>query len=233
MRDFLAGVALLAFLFVSTAAFIALFKPLPRLYMGTRKRALAGFGVAFALVVLAAIIIPPVETTGEKGAAGQVVAKADERADDGKPGLTAKADMVAYYHKFMDAVETCDRAGTVVAEASKSGDPVSAYQAADRMESACLSTSGEIKDIDIPKSAGAEVKKELAETIKACESAYINKWSAAGLMKKALDNAGSVSTQAELRDTVQAFQGRTLVCVAGLVSAAMKVGATEDDLKRT
>ena len=49
MRDFIAGITLLACLFVFTVSFIALFKPLPKLKLPTRKSALKGFGVGFAL----------------------------------------------------------------------------------------------------------------------------------------------------------------------------------------
>ncbi|MBB6191495.1 hypothetical protein FHS51_001722 [Sphingobium wenxiniae] len=58
MRDLIAGVALLGSLAAFGASVIAMFKPLPRLGMPTRRRALAGIGVAFALFVMTAIVIP-------------------------------------------------------------------------------------------------------------------------------------------------------------------------------
>ncbi len=230
MQEFLGFIFVLGATFLSVAALIALFKPLPRLYMGTRKRAGLGIGLSFLLMLIGGGLLP--EPKGNATAPARS-ADAAKEADNGKPGPTAKVDMIAYYDKFLDTVASCDRAGKVVADTAQSGDAVSAYQAADRMESACLSTSREIKDIDVPESVGAEIKEELAETIKACESAYINKWAAAGSMKKALDNSGSVSAQAEMRDAIQAFQGPTLVCVAGLTSAATKAGVKADELKRS
>jgi hypothetical protein len=58
LRDFLAGSTLLLCLIVSSAAVISLFRPMAKLGMGTRKRALGGLGIGFGLLAATAVIIP-------------------------------------------------------------------------------------------------------------------------------------------------------------------------------
>lgn len=76
MRDFIAGITLLACLFVFTVSFIALFKPLPKLKLPTRKSALKGFGVGFALFILAAIIVPQSDPASKTDAPKKVTVDA-------------------------------------------------------------------------------------------------------------------------------------------------------------
>ena len=72
MRDFAAFCTLMACLIVFVASIIAIVHPLPKVGLGTRKRALSGFGVAVGLFVLTAIIIPP--PSEEKAAAKEAKA---------------------------------------------------------------------------------------------------------------------------------------------------------------
>jgi len=67
MQDSLAGFTLLASIVIFGMSVVALFKPLPKLWMPDRKGALRGFGVAAVLFVATAIIIPQPKT--EKGQA--------------------------------------------------------------------------------------------------------------------------------------------------------------------
>lgn len=146
------------------------------------------------------------------------------------PGATAKVDAIAFYKAVTGAVRTCDTAGSGLADAGKSGDLVSLYQAADAMESACLSTSSDIQKIDIPSSVGTKAYDEFSKARDACENAYLARWSAAGKMKEALNDAGSVSRQAELRTVSQASQAGVLLCVAGLVGTTSSLGVTAEEL---
>jgi hypothetical protein len=55
----LAAGTLLLCMIVFAASAIALIRPMPKLGIATRKRALGGLGVAFALLIMTALIIPP------------------------------------------------------------------------------------------------------------------------------------------------------------------------------
>lgn len=146
------------------------------------------------------------------------------------PAATAKADAIGFYHDVMSAIGSCDRAGGAVSNAGQSGDMVALYQAADAMEAACLSTSSDVRAIDVPKTVGKKVYEDLTNAREACENAYLNRWSAAGSMKEALDDMGSISRQAELRQASEATQAGILACAAGLMGGAMEAGATTEEL---
>ena len=78
MRDFAAFCTLLACLVVFVASMIALVKPLPKLKMGTRKRALGGLGIALALFVVTGLVIP-----APKSGATSSATAADENSGAG------------------------------------------------------------------------------------------------------------------------------------------------------
>lgn len=166
------------------------------------------------------------------GFCGYVAGSGDSTAPiPDKPGKTAKADVTAFYRKVMTAIEPCDNSGQRVATASKAGDLVALYQAASSMEAACLPTSTDISDVEVPASVGKEAYKKLTETRKICENTYSHRWSSAGKIKEMLDEGGSVGRLAGLKETTDLVQAGALVCVAGLVGQAMALGATEADLK--
>lgn len=61
MRDFIAFCLLMSCFAVFVASLVALIRPLPKVWLGSRKRALGGFGVSFLLLILTAIVIPTPE----------------------------------------------------------------------------------------------------------------------------------------------------------------------------
>jgi hypothetical protein len=99
------------------------------------------------------------------------------------------------------------------------------------MEGACLGTPSDIRAVKVPASVGKESHKKLTETREVCENAYVQKWSAAGNMKKALDSENKVSAMAELKDSTNLIQAGTMVCAAGLVGEMMTLGVPDSDLK--
>lgn len=92
MRDFLAGVTLLACLVIFAVSIVALVKPLPKIWLGSRRKALGGLGVASGLFVLTAIIIPAPDTSksssndgSPKAASATVPSKADKKPEPTLP----------------------------------------------------------------------------------------------------------------------------------------------------
>jgi hypothetical protein len=146
------------------------------------------------------------------------------------PAATAKADAVAFYHKAIETVGICDRAGAAVAASAALNDLVSVYQAADRMESACLSTPSDVRALVIPTTVGAKAHKSFSEALKICDNAYVTKWSSARALKEALDSNNSIKAAAELKDATQSVAAQTMACAGGLITGAMEVGATPKDL---
>ena len=147
-----------------------------------------------------------------------------------QPAATAKADAIAFYRKAIDTVGTCDRAGSAVAAAAALNDLVAVFQAVDRMESACLSTSSDARDLEIPTTVGAKAHKSFTEALKICDTAYVTKWSSARTLKEALDSQNSIKAAAELKDASQSVAGQAMACAGGLLTGAMEVGATPKDL---
>lgn len=147
-----------------------------------------------------------------------------------QPAPTAKADVSTFYRKVMVAVAPCDRAGARVAAAGRAGDPVAMYQSAGAMEAACLPAASDIGKIEVPASVGKASHAKLTETKEICENTYSHRWASAGKIKKALDENGAVGRLAELKEATDLVQTGIMACVAGLVSEAMTLGATEADL---
>ena len=80
----------MAFIAVFVASIVALIRPLPKVWLGSRKRALGGLGVSFLLFVLTGIVIPPPEgieqkkeIAQEKAPPSKTVAKAVEQTKSG------------------------------------------------------------------------------------------------------------------------------------------------------
>lgn len=147
-----------------------------------------------------------------------------------KPTATAKADATDFFKRVMTVVRPCDNASNRLGEAATSGDAIAAYQAADAMSNACLTTSSEIKSIDLPTTVGSEAYQSLTDARTVCENAYANRWNSSEKMKEALDNAGSISKLAALKEAMESAQSGIVVCVASLMSTPMTLGATAAEL---
>lgn len=147
-----------------------------------------------------------------------------------KPASSAKVDAIAFYHKVMGTLAECDQAGGPLEYAVKSGDAVNLYQAADKMESACLTTPPAVREIKVPTTVGKKAFDDLTKTLAVCENLSLNRWAAAQAIKKSLDDPGSIAQQAELRETTSLIGSGSMLCAAGLVGTAMSFGATKADL---
>ncbi len=102
MRDFIAFCTLLACIIIFVAAVIALFKPLPKLKLATKKDALIGLGIAFGLFIVTAIVIPSPD--GESAEQDEIdLADGDT---DQQPTLTV--DLEAFSDRFDMFAEQAD-----------------------------------------------------------------------------------------------------------------------------
>ena len=146
-----------------------------------------------------------------------------------KPGPTAKDEAIAYYRSVMAMVGPCDARGAAVSAASRSGDVIGLYQAAEEMQSACLSAS--VKEIEVPASVGKTVYAKLTKAAEICDRAYVNKWSASKSLKEALSDRNSIAALAALRSETSSAAIQTLGCVSELMGGVMQAGATAGELR--
>lgn len=131
MQDVLAFITLMACLTVFVGSLVALVRPLPKVGMGTRKRALCGIGVAFGLFILTAAIMPaPKNDSGsERKAAnhaskGSVAAADDQIAEVNSFAETKHASIKVDLKQGWDADDLPVQAAMVVeaaGEAMKAG----------------------------------------------------------------------------------------------------------------
>jgi hypothetical protein len=141
-----------------------------------------------------------------------------------------KAAAVALYNSLINSTRECDSAASKMAAPLGKGDVVGAYREASNTEAVCLSTSSEIRKLEVPGSFDDKRKGDAKKAIQTCENAYLMKWSGAKSLKKALDGDTRPSVIAEIQDTAKGVQAGQLLCAGGLMSIAMSYGATEADL---
>lgn len=125
MRDFAAFCTLMACLIVFVASIIALVRPLPKVGLGTRKRALGGVGIAFALFILTAAVMPAPNVAADTQAnrkaapAGTVAASDDQIAEVNAYAETKFASVKVDLQQGWDGSDLPVQAAMVVEAAGK------------------------------------------------------------------------------------------------------------------
>lgn len=111
MRDFAAFCTLMAFLAVFSAAVVAMFKPLPKIGMGTRKRALGGFGVAFGLFILTGIVMPAPTEKSENSEQASIKSEKSHVAatEQSEPESSLGVDVDDFSGRFNDLAASAEK----------------------------------------------------------------------------------------------------------------------------
>lgn len=141
-----------------------------------------------------------------------------------------KADAIQLYNNVLAAASECDQRSARLVEDLQGGDPVAAYRTAEQAASVCLYTDNEIQEIGIPNSFDDEDEADAQEALQTCGDAYVAKWSWADGVKDSIDQGPTISQLAQLEDATTAAQNYSMLCMTGLMSIAIKHGATEADL---
>lgn len=224
MRDFIAFCTLLACLIVFGASVIALIRPLPKLRMGTRKRALGGLGIALALFVVTAIVIPA--PTADKGGAAKPVKAAVARAAPKAPHeTTPEQDRVISFLRYIVMQNiNCKGAmdltqGQLDKLASDRARPIDAYEEAKRGIKACGDAKAEYARADVFDGVPAADRSVAKGAVESCDKAAASRKSAMELAQQVLDGDGrlaSASKYRELRDIAMSHEAACRLSLLGL-----------------
>lgn len=233
MRDFVAFCLLLACLTVFAASFIALIRPLPKVWLGNRKRALGGFGVSFLLFILTGIVIPSPDGAADKSQetnAAAVAQKVDvegDRAEDDARKEKVKAEAQQVWDSFLATVKRCDSAGEAVANAAS---VYSLYDAAKIANRVCSQVSRDVSRLDPPPSGNRDLKKAFNKALDKCRDAYTSKSIAYDKMMDALDEGMKPSAVSDAKSWANYSATDAMACVADLMLAVDKAGVPLESL---
>lgn len=123
------------------------------------------------------------------------------------------------------AVAPCDAASKLVASASeKQRDVYGLYEVVKDAEGRCTASWQNLRELEPPRSARGEVKKQFTEAIGNCGTAYWMKKEAYEKMANVLDGDMRPSAVATAKSSMEDASGAQLACVAGFMVAAEKAG---------
>lgn len=147
-----------------------------------------------------------------------------------KPAASAKADAIGIYQNVLTTVTPCDNAARAMSDQFAKGDAVAAYRAAQAAERICLGMRTAIKEIPVPASLGKEQHAAMTAALESCQNAYTSKWDMTRKAKTMIDGGASVSVMADLQSAAEDTKGQTMLCTTGMISVAMGLGATLEEL---
>lgn len=146
------------------------------------------------------------------------------------PAGDAKEDALKIYNRVIAVTADCDASSAKLATALKGEDIVFAYRTADQVEGNCLGVRSALAEIEIPDSITGEHRKTVEESLRACQTTYLMKWSGAQTLKKVIDEGARPSALAELQETTESVERNQMLCAGGLAAVATSLGATEKEL---
>lgn len=233
MQDLLAGTLLLACLTVAVASLIALIKPIPMIWMPTRRRALGGLGVAFALFILTAIAMPAPD---EKAAVADpaIPIKKAEAPRPKTVELTKEQDeLIGFIRNNVMQTLSCggdmDMTQTSIDKlASNKARPIDVYQEAKRGIKSCNDALVEFNRSDAFDGVATSQRIAAKEAVEPCKKAAKSRKSAMQLAQTLLEADGSLSSVSqymELRDTAKSDEA---ACRLNLLSVAKTAGIPEN-----
>ncbi|WP_288804080.1 hypothetical protein [uncultured Novosphingobium sp.] len=224
MRDVLAFITLMACLTVLVGSLIALVRPIPQIGLGSRKRALGGIGVAFALFVVTAIVIPaPKETHTETGPASEKkVATGTAPAQ----ALNAEQESVVSFMRYAimqnllcrgEAEQTQDQIDKVAAGRAR---VIDAYDEAKRAIRDCGKASAEFARPEVLKTAPAVYRDSGERALKACRAASEGRGAAMQLAQKILDGDDRLASASKYKELLSTAKSSEATCRMELLGMA-------------
>lgn len=203
---------------VSAALFIvsviAIIRPLPKLKLPTRGRAVVVAIGSFVLMGIAGSMLPP----PDESAAANAVPKAAPPAD-------IKAETQALWTELTEAVGGCDTASNEVAaifESSK--NPYEIYPIINAAAETCTDAGLRVGKLRSPASSSGDAKKGLDDALDRCSTAYAVKGSAYSKVAKVLDGDARPSAVSEASESMEMATVGQWSCVAAFFAAAEKAG---------
>lgn len=235
MRDFAAFCTLLAFLIVLVASIIALVRPLPKVGLGTRKRALGGLGVAVALFILTAIVIPAPDVKSEAGMPATPAQPTTNPPAGANVELSPQQDRVVDFIRYVVMQNiNCGGSSDLTQDqldklASNRARPIDAYEEAKRGIENCSDTLAEYARTDVLDGIASEQRSIAADAVKSCSEAAKERKSGMQLAQQVLDGDGrlaSASKYREMRDTAKMHETSCRMSLLGLAER-MKIPESE------
>jgi len=244
MTEFLGGVLALGGTFLFVAALVALFRPLPRLWMATRNTAVAGIALSIVSCAAGGALLPP---PPERSASGQAIKanapesfaraeeqKTDERAEAERKRDTLKGEVLTLWHSVLNAVGPCDRANTALAgalqEMSRNPSLYRAYSLADRGVEACRQSWSQLGELDPPASADRTLRRAFDQTLDRCRNTYLERQQSLEQARTVFDGDLRPSAVESFRRSAENAQNGVLACVAGFMGNAVEAGVPMEQL---
>lgn len=229
---------------VATAVFIvtviAIFRPIPSLWLPTRKRAaIACLGSLFVLGV-AGSMLPKTAVTAVPAAATEAAAVNADAAGEATavpvalvapPPTDVGPEFVRFYREFEREFDTCNNAFDPIGQeaGSSSPSPQRLYAVSRNAKEVCRSSSGIIRDLEPPASFSADLKKEAKRLLDVCANAVIAQQLTADAAMKAIDDNFRPSRVQNMTDSGDRALQMKMGCVAGWLIQARALGV-EDEL---
>lgn len=210
--------------------------------MGTRKAALAGLGVSFALFVLTAIIIPAPSSKNTEGKAPAPTASpTGKKADDpteGQPATASqKAAAIKFYKSVFAGLKGCDvaaRETANVAERMQAGTAsvYDGYNSATAQVAACRASSSDVRSIDVSDEL-SPVGREAAEKAQnTCSNMAVAKLMAGETAQEVFDGNMKPSKIQEMRERAETAQAGVMACALDAMAVALKSGIEPKDVPK-
>jgi hypothetical protein len=208
----------LVFFFI---ALIAVFRPLPKFKMPTRKAAAAGMALSVASCVSGVPFMPTDQDIAKAVAVEQAEASAANDA--------LKMEISTEWQSLLDAVEPCDEANTRAVEEMQAisegrGSVYEAYASAEHGAAICRKAHYALRELDVPERAEGKLRDNLSKSLKTCADAYLLRQMSLEAAQSILDGDIRPSAVNEFKEQAEGAQAGTLACVAGYMSAAMDAG---------
>lgn len=232
----------MACLVVFAAAIVAFFRPLPKLWMGTRPRALAGVGVAFGLFVLTAIVIPPPAPSGDgkKSVAASDAAqepRADSPAAEESATPSQKVAATEFYKSMFASLKGCDVAAKETANVIErmqggSGSVYDGYSAATAQVAACRDSWREAERLDLPADLSAIAEEAADKAKETCANTALAKQMVGETAQEVFDGNMKPSKIEEMKQRAETAQAGVMACAVNTMAVAMKSGVDIKDLPK-
>jgi len=225
-----AAIILVLSFVVALLAVVCLIAPIEALKMGTRKRALAGLGIAFGMfcgsILIAAAAEPPPANKAQATAAGT------PKVPQVDPKVELTAETKKLWTDLLAIDETCSEASNAVAKAAKrSRDVYAMYEVTTRAENICQEAYVKMGDLTPPPSSKGEVRTAFKEAIYACREADQTKSIAYSQMAKVFDGDMRPSAVSQAKAFKEQADLGGMRCAVAFIQAAGKADLPLDLLK--
>jgi hypothetical protein len=234
MTAVLGLILMLAGTFLLVASIVALIRPIPKLFMPTRKRAGAGLLIALVVGTTGGALSPDQQPAVAATAAPNEEAVPEKRTPAKERPVERKSDelkeqLIASWKSLRAATSDCDetnkRLGDAIGAVSSGGGSIyDAYALARDGVETCRSAWSALGELGPPPAADASLRSDFSTTLESCRGAYLMRQESLETATKILDGDFRPSLVSTYKDQAGVAQQGVMACAAGYMSAALKAG---------